>query len=154
MAPKSLLRHPLAVSGLSDMASGSFQKVLDDPDNLKNGNRILFCSGKIFYELLQKRREVKKHDTAIVRLEQLYPFPERQLKNVIKKYRKAGQYFWVQEEPENMGAWFFMSRRLEKITGKPVEYIGRKASASPATGFPQCLSKGTEHRHPRGFGHS
>jgi len=141
MAPKSLLRHPLAVSGLSDMASGSFQEVLDDPDNLINGNRVLFCSGKIFYELLQKRREVKKRDTGIVRLEQLYPFPERQLKNVIKKYRKAGQYFWVQEEPENMGAWFFMGRRLEKITGKPVGYIGRKASASPATGFPNVYRK-------------
>ena len=141
MAPKSLLRHPLAVSGLSDMASGSFQEVLDDPDNLKNGNRVLFCSGKIFYELLQKRREVKKRDTGIVRLEQFYPFPERQLKNVIKKYRKAGQYFWVQEEPENMGAWFFMGRRLEKITGQPVGYIGRKASASPATGFPNVYRK-------------
>ena len=141
MAPKSLLRHPLAVSGLSDMLSGSFQEVLDDPDNLKNGNRVLFCSGKIFYELLQKRREVKKRDTGIVRLEQFYPFPERQLKNVIKKYRKAGQYFWVQEEPENMGAWFFMGRRLEKITGQPVGYIGRKASASPATGFPNVYRK-------------
>jgi len=141
MAPKSLLRHPLAVSGLRDMASGSFQEVLDDPDKLKNCNRVLFCSGKIFYELLQKRREVKKRDTGIVRLEQLYPFPERQLKNVIKKYRKAKQYFWVQEEPENMGAWFFMGRRLEKITEKPVGYIGRKASASPATGFPNVYRK-------------
>ncbi len=141
MAPKSLLRHPLAVSGLSDMASGSFKEVLDDPDNLKNGNRVLFCSGKIFYELLQKRLEVKKRDTAIVRLEQLYPFPERQLKNVIKKYRKARQYYWVQEEPENMGAWFFIHHRLEKLTGKPVGYIGRKASASPATGFPNVYRK-------------
>jgi 2-oxoglutarate dehydrogenase E1 component len=141
MAPKSLLRHPLAVSGLSDVASGSFQQVLDDPDNLKNGNRVLFCSGKIFYELLQKRREVKKPDTAIVRLEQLYPFPESQLKNVIKTYRKAKQYFWVQEEPENMGAWFFIRHRLEKLTGKPVGYMGRKASASPATGFPNVYRK-------------
>jgi len=141
MAPKSLLRHPLAVSGLSDMGSGSFQEVLDDPDNLKNGNRVLFCSGKIFYELLQKRREMKKRDTDIVRMEQLYPFPERQLKNVIKKYRKAGQHFWVQEEPENMGAWFFIRHRLEKLTGKPVGYIGRKTSASPATGFPNVYRK-------------
>jgi 2-oxoglutarate dehydrogenase E1 component len=141
MAPKSLLRHPLAVSRLSDMASGSFQQVLDDPDNLKNANRVLFCSGKIFYELLQKRREVKKRDTAIVRVEQLYPFPENSLEKVIKKYRKAKQYFWVQEEPENMGAWFFIRHRLEKLTGKPVEYMGRKASASPATGFPNVYRK-------------
>ena len=141
MAPKSLLRHPLAVSELSDMASGSFQQVLDDPDNLKNGNRILFCSGKIFFELLQKRRELKKRDTAIVRLEQLHPFPEKQLKDVIKKYRKAKKYLWVQEEPENMGSWFFMGRRLEKLTGKPVGYVGRNASASPATGFPNVYRK-------------
>ncbi|MGD9383896.1 MAG: 2-oxoglutarate dehydrogenase E1 component [Desulfobacterales bacterium] len=141
MAPKSLLRHPLAVSDLSDMASGSFQQVLNDPDTLKNANRVLFCSGKIFYELFQKRREIKKRNTAIVRMEQIYPFPERQLKDVIKKYRKAKQYFWVQEEPENMGAWFFMGRRLEKLTGKPVGYMGRKASASPATGFPNVYRK-------------
>ncbi len=141
MAPKSLLRHPLAVSDLGHMASGSFQQVLDDPDTLKNSNRVLFCSGKIFYELLQKRREVKKNDTAVLRLEQLYPFPESSLKNVIKKYRKARQYFWVQEEPENMGAWFFVRHRLEKLTGKPVGYIGRKASASPATGFPNVYRK-------------
>jgi 2-oxoglutarate dehydrogenase E1 component len=141
MTPKSLLRHPLAVSGLSDMASGSFQQVFDDPDAIKNGNRVLFCSGKIFYELLQKRREMKKPDTAIVRMEQLYPFPERRLKDVIKKYPKAKQCFWVQEEPENMGAWFFMGRRLEKLTGKPVGYVGRNASASPATGFPNVYRK-------------
>ncbi|MGD2029272.1 MAG: 2-oxoglutarate dehydrogenase E1 component [Desulfobacterales bacterium] len=141
MAPKSLLRHPLAVSELKDMASGSFQQVLDDPDHLTNGNRILFCSGKIFYELLQKRRELKKRDTLIIRLEQLYPFPEKQLKDVIKTYRKAKNYFWVQEEPENMGAWFFMGRRLEKLTGKPVGYVGRNASASPATGFPNVYRK-------------
>ncbi len=141
MTPKSLLRHPLAVSGLSDMASGSFQEVLDNPDKLKNCNRVLFCSGKIFYELLQKRREIKKLDTAIIRLEQFYPFPQIQLKFVSQKYNRARQYFWVQEEPENMGAWFFIRRRLEKLTGKPVGYIGRKASASPATGFPNVYRK-------------
>ena len=141
MAPKSLLRHPLAVSDLGDMTSGSFEQVLDDPDGLKNSSRVLFCSGKIFYELLQKRRKIKKRDTAIVRMEQLYPFPENSLKKVIKTYPNAKQYFWTQEEPENMGAWFFMEQRLKKITGKPVEYIGRKASASPATGFPNIYRK-------------
>ena len=136
MAPKSLLRHPRAVSKLADLTSGRFQEVAADQDKLKSPNRILFCSGKIYYELIQRRRELKKLDNAIIRLEQLYPFPERQLKNVIKKYRKAKKYFWVQEEPENMGAWFFMGRRLERLTGKQIEYIGRKASSSPATGFP------------------
>ena len=141
MAPKSLLRHPLAVSDLGDMVSGFFQEVLDDPDKLKAPGRILFCSGKIYYELLQRRRELKKLDTAIVRLEQLYPFPEKQLKNVIKKYRKAKQYFWVQEEPQNMGAWFFIRSRLARLIGKHINYIGRKASSSPATGFPHIYRR-------------
>lgn len=141
MAPKSLLRHPLAVSDLGDMVSGFFQEVLDDPDKLKAPGRILFCSGKIYYELLQRRRELKKLDTAIVRLEQLYPFPEKQLKNVIKKYRKAKQYFWVQEEPQNMGAWFFMRSRLARLIGKHINYIGRNASSSPATGFPHIYKR-------------
>jgi len=136
MAPKSLLRHPLAVSELKDLTTGCFQEVIDDPDQLKTPGRILLCSGKIYYELLQRRRELKKYDTAIVRVEQFYPFPETQLKNVIKKYSKARQYIWVQEEPQNMGAWFFIRPRLAKLIGKHIKYIGRKASASPATGFP------------------
>jgi 2-oxoglutarate dehydrogenase E1 component len=136
MAPKSLLRHPLAVSDLSAMDSGYFHTVLDDPDKLKNLSRILFCSGKIYYELLQKRRELKRNDTVILRLEQVYPFPESRLQNIIKKYRNARKYFWVQEEPKNMGCWLFVRQRLEKIIKKPIQYIGREDSASPATGFP------------------
>jgi 2-oxoglutarate dehydrogenase E1 component len=141
MAPKSLLRHPRAVSKLAALTTGCFQEVIADPDKLKIPERILFCSGKIYYELIQRRRELKKLDTAIIRLEQLYPFPERQLKNVIKKYRGARQYFWVQEEPENMGAWFFMRPCLERLIGKQIEYIGRKASSSPATGFPHIFRR-------------
>ena len=141
MAPKSLLRHPLAVSDLKDMTAGGFKEVLEDPDPVKSVRRILFCSGKIYYELLQKRREMKKTDTAIVRLEQFYPFPEIQLKAVIRKYKRVRQFIWVQEEPENMGAWFFVRPRLEKLIGKPLEYIGRNAAASPATGFPSIYRK-------------
>jgi 2-oxoglutarate dehydrogenase E1 component len=141
MAPKSLLRHPLAVSDLKEMTSGSFKEVLEDPDPVKSLRRILFCSGKIYYELLQKRREMKKTDAAIVRLEQFYPFPEMQLKAVIRKYKRVRQFVWVQEEPENMGAWFFVRPRLEKLIGKPLEYIGRNAAASPATGFPGIYRK-------------
>jgi 2-oxoglutarate dehydrogenase E1 component len=136
MAPKSLLRHPMAVSDLADLVSGSFQEVLDDPDKLNAPDRILFCSGKIYYELLQMRRKMKKLDTAVVRLEQFYPFPETQLKAVIQQYHGARQYFWVQEEPENMGGWFFIRPLIEKLTGETIKFIGRKASASPATGFP------------------
>jgi 2-oxoglutarate dehydrogenase E1 component len=141
MTPKSLLRHPLAVSDLKEMTAGAFKEVLEDPDPVKSLRRILFCSGKIYYELLQKRREMKKTDTAIVRLEQLYPFPEIPLKAIIQKYKRVRQFIWVQEEPENMGAWFFVRPRLEKIIGKPLEYIGRNAAASPATGFPAIYRK-------------
>ena len=141
MAPKSLLRHPLAVSDISDMTSGFFHEVLDDPARLKAPDHVLFCSGKIYYELLQRRSELKKLDTAVFRLEQFYPFPENQLKATVKKYLKAKEYFWVQEEPENMGAWFFMRPRLEGLIGKPVEYIGRRELASPATGFPHIFKQ-------------
>lgn len=141
MAPKSLLRHPMAVSDLKDMVSGAFKAVLDDPDKLRNARRILFCSGKIYYELLRKRHKIKNSSTAIVRLEQFYPFPETQLETILKKYKTCRQYVWVQEEPKNMGAWCFMRPYLEKLTGKPIEYIGRKAAASPATGFPNIYRK-------------
>jgi len=141
MTPKSLLRHPLAVSDLKEMAAGAFKEVLEDPDPVQSLRRILFCSGKIFYELLQKRREMKKTDTAIVRLEQFYPFPEMQLENIIQQYKGARQFIWVQEEPENMGAWSFVQPRLEKLIGKPMEYVGRNAAASPATGFPSKYRK-------------
>lgn len=141
MAPKSLLRHHLAVSELAELTSGFFQEILDDPDRPKTPDRILFCSGKIFYELLQRRRELKKQDIAIVRLEQFYPFPAKQLKTAIQKYKKARQYVWVQEEPQNMGAWLFIRPWLETLTGKTIEYVGRKAAASPATGFPNIYKQ-------------
>ena len=141
MTPKSLLRHPLAVSDLKEMTAGEFKGVLEDSDSVRSPGRILFCSGKIYYELLQKRQEMKKTDTAIVRLEQFYPFPENQMKNIIQKYKQARQYIWVQEEPENMGAWFFVQRRFEKLIGKPIEYVGRNAAASPATGFHNIYMK-------------
>jgi 2-oxoglutarate dehydrogenase E1 component len=123
------------------MTAGTFKEVLEDPDPVKSVRRILFCSGKIYYELLQKRREIKKTDTAIIRLEQFYPFPETQLKAVIRKYKQVRQFNWVQEEPENMGAWFFVRWRLEKLIKKSLEYIGRNAAASPATGFPSIYRK-------------
>jgi 2-oxoglutarate dehydrogenase E1 component len=136
LTPKSLLRHPLAVSKLEDLASGFFQTVLDDADNLKGPETILFCSGKIYYELFTRRRELESHKTAIVRLEQFYPFPETRIKEVLKKYDRAKSWFWVQEEPENMGGWQFVRPRLEALSGKIFSYIGRTAASSPATGFP------------------
>jgi 2-oxoglutarate dehydrogenase E1 component len=102
---------------------------------------VLFCSGKIYYELMQRSRAVGKHDVAIVRLEQFYPFPEAALQKIIKRYKKAGEWAWVQEEPENMGGWPFVRPRLEALADRPLTYIGRDAAASPATGFPKIYRR-------------
>jgi len=136
MTPKSLLRHPLAVSKLTDLAKGAFNGVLDDPFPPKSPHRILMCSGKIFYSLLERRQKRKANDIGIIRMEQLHPVPYRKLEAIKKKYGKAAQWMWVQEEPENMGAWRFLQPVLETVLGRPVDYVGRKTAASPATGFP------------------
>ncbi len=136
MTPKSLLRHPLAISKIDDLSAGHFQPVLDDPDGAKQATTVLLCSGKIFYELYQSRNKLEKTTVAIVRLEQFYPFPESQLKKVFQKYRQAKKWFWVQEEPQNMGGWQFVQSRIRAASGKSFSYIGRKASSSPASGFP------------------
>jgi 2-oxoglutarate dehydrogenase E1 component len=135
MTPKSLLRHPLAVSRLSDLTSGSFQEVLDDASNRKTCRRLLFCSGKIYYELFQRREDLKATDIGIVRLEQFYPFPEEQLEKVIAKYSRAQEWCWVQEEPKNMGGWDFVRSRLASLVHKHLQYVGRDEAASPASGF-------------------
>jgi 2-oxoglutarate dehydrogenase E1 component len=137
MTPKSLLRHPMAVSSLSDLAQGLFSAVLDDPENRASAKKVIFCSGKIYYQLIARRQQISEGDTAIVRLEQLYPFPEEALGKVIGKYPKATTWVWVQEEPENMGAWQYISPRLASLLKKNLDYVGRKAAASPATGFPK-----------------
>jgi 2-oxoglutarate dehydrogenase E1 component len=131
MTPKSLLRHRDCVSPIEDFTDGTFREVLDDPDIDPNQvRRILLCSGKVWYDLKEKRNG---EPVALVRVEQLYPFPEEQLKQVLSRYRKASEWVWVQEESQNMGAWTFMEPRLRAM-GLKVDYIGRDASASPATG--------------------
>lgn len=136
LTPKSLLRHPLAVSNLQSLTQDHFQPLIVENSKVNTPEKILFCSGKIYYELLIRKYDLKIDNIPIVRLEQLYPFPEDQLKTIIKKYSGVGQWIWVQEEPENMGAWQFVRPRLEKLTGNTVSYIGRSAASSPATGFP------------------
>jgi 2-oxoglutarate dehydrogenase E1 component len=144
MTPKSLLRHKLAVSGLAEFAEGSqFRAVIGETDPIappEAVKRVVLCSGKVYYDLLQQRREQGSADIAIVRVEQLYPFPTAALHAVLAPYRRA-QVAWCQEEPENMGAWTYLDRRLEKLLGgldvaarRPV-YIGRAEAASPATGL-------------------
>ena len=141
--PKSLLRHKLAVSSLNEMAEGSaFRFVIPEidaiaaPDDVR---RVVLCSGKVYYDLLAERRDKSINDVAIMRLEQMYPFPEKTLTRELTPYRNA-ELVWCQEEPENMGAWNYVDRRLERIlTGigmqanRPI-YVGRDAAASPATG--------------------
>ncbi len=134
MSPKSLLRHPECVSSLSDFETNTvFQEVYDDtsvtdPSKIK---RLLLCTGKVYYELLQKKRDSNRDNVAIVRLEQLYPLPQKQLDAIFDKYQQA-ELYWVQEEPENMGAWRYL---LSTFEGKPFRRISRAAAASPATGF-------------------
>ena len=133
--PKSLLRHPLCVSPISDFATGAFQEIIDDTfvkaDSVK---RVLFCSGKIYYDLLEKQQTDKRSDVAIVRLEQLYPSPLAQLEAIKAKYKKAIEFVWVQEEPENQGAWPYMCRKFRNSAFN-FQLISRRESSSTATGY-------------------
>ncbi|RZK55950.1 MAG: 2-oxoglutarate dehydrogenase E1 component [Pedobacter sp.] len=135
-SPKSLLRHPLCVSPLKDFTENKFQEVIDDV-NVKPADvkRVVFCSGKIYYELLETQKINAKGDVALVRVEQLYPTPVEQMEAVYKKYKNAKDAVWVQEEPENMGAWPYLLRRLRKTSFNQMDVISRKESSSTATGF-------------------
>lgn len=136
MSPKSLLRHPKCISPLEELTKGSFQEVLGDTyANPKKVKRVLLCTGKIYYDLLDKQQADQRDDVAIVRLEQLAPLPKKQLDAVLAQYKKA-ELFWVQEEPENMGYWTYLLR-----VGMNLPIISRKAAASPATGYPKIHSK-------------
>ena len=153
MSPKGLLRHPEVISDYSEFAEGTrFQEVIDDAAITKTGakkvTRILFCSGQVYYDLLAKKREDNRDDVAIVRVEQLYPLPLNQLEAIFKKYSKAEAY-WVQEEPENMGAWRYIYSTYPQRTFIP---ISRKASASPATGFKSVHDKQQEEIVRKAFG--
>jgi 2-oxoglutarate dehydrogenase E1 component len=138
--PKSLLRHPLATSPVGEVASGRFHRVLPDPDGMVGPTveRVLLCSGKVYYELLAHRQKLSRKDVAIVRLEQLYPFPKQALASVFESYSAGTRIVWVQEEPENMGAWPFLRLRFgERLFGRhPLSGVTRDESASPATGSP------------------
>jgi len=134
--PKSLLRHPKVVSSLKDFTTSTFQEVIDDANvNAKDVKRVLFCSGKVYYDLLEKQEADKRKDIAIVRLEQLFPIPEEQLKAIRKKYNKAKEFIWVQEENENIGAWSYYCRKLMNTEIAFTGFVARKESGSTATGY-------------------
>lgn len=138
MTPKSLLRHPLCTSKLEDFTKGKFQQLIDDDFvDTKKVKKVLFCSGKVYFDLLERQQKDNRKDVAIVRIEQLYPMPEKEMDAIFAKYTKA-DFFWVQEEPKNMGSWTYMLRREENFK---LRLISRKASASPATGFSKVHAK-------------
>jgi len=148
MSPKSMLRHPLCVSPIEDFTSGRFREVLgDDFAESKKVKRVLLCSGKVYFDLLDEQRASDRKDVAIVRMEQLHPFPKKQLDAELAKYPKAKVY-WVQEEPENMGYWSFMLRYMRR---ELEDVISRKPSASPATGYNKIHIKEQKELVARAF---
>ncbi len=138
LTPKGTLRHPGTMSAPHELADGEFQPVLDDPEVQQRDavRRVLLCSGKIYFELARERERRRSADCALLRIEELYPFPLDRLAGALASYRSARELLWVQEEPQNMGAWNFVSRRIpaDLSFGRAVRYVGRPESASPASG--------------------
>ncbi len=132
--PKALLRHPLCKSSLQEFTEGKFHEVLDDPTPAPNTEKLVICSGKIYYDLLNLRKEKNVQNISILRIEQLYPLEEEKLKISLAKYENCKEWLFVQEEHSNMGAWEFIRPYLEKWRKGPIRYVGRERSAAPATG--------------------
>ncbi len=144
MSPKSLLRHKEAVSSLEDLAYGKFHMVLPDQANLDADNvtRVIMCAGKVYYDLVNWRAENERDDTAIIRLEQLYPFPKEELLEVLQAYANVEDIVWCQEEPLNQGAWYSSQHHMRTVAdmlkdglGRELKFAGRPASAAPAAGY-------------------
>jgi 2-oxoglutarate dehydrogenase E1 component len=139
MAPKSLLRHEMSVSSLDDLTHGSFARIIDESDDLQPAQvrRLVFCSGKVYFDLLKARRKDSIRDVALVRIEQLYPFPSEEYEAILSRYSGAREIVWCQEEPQNQGAWYQIRHRLQEPLGarRQVLYAGRAPAAAPATGI-------------------
>ena len=134
MTPKSLLRDPRCTSSLEDLSEGEFREIIPDTKENASAKRVIFCTGKVYYDLEEYREQNNIDDAAIIRIEQHYPLHEARLREALRHHPEASQFVWCQEESENMGAWFFMEPRLRKLLGQEIIYAGRDASASPATG--------------------
>jgi 2-oxoglutarate dehydrogenase E1 component len=141
MTPKSLLRHRQSVSGLDALAQGHFRVLIDDEDRPEpmEVRRIVLASGKVYFDLLEERRAGARGDVAVVRIEQLYPFPVDEYRGILDRYPAARQIVWCQEEPQNQGAWYQIRHRLQETLGQAQQllYAGRAAAAAPATGLMQ-----------------
>jgi 2-oxoglutarate dehydrogenase E1 component len=139
MSPKSLLRHPLVVSPLEEFTSGHFREVIGDTyAKPKKVKKVLLCTGKVYFDLLEEQQASKREDVAIIRIEQLHPFPAKQIDQILSGYAKNAKIYWVQEEPENMGAWSYILRVYKSTE---LELISRRSSASPATGYAKVHAK-------------
>ena len=134
MAPKSLLRHKLCVSELKEFTHGKFEEFIPDPTPPKSPHTLVLCSGKVYYDLLEAREAIRSPKASIMRVEQFYPFHADKFRDLLKPYAKVKRLVWCQEEPQNMGAWSFLSPIIEEVIGRRPEFVGRKATASPATG--------------------
>ncbi|MEJ2543083.1 MAG: 2-oxoglutarate dehydrogenase E1 component, partial [Calditrichaceae bacterium] len=131
--PKSLLRHPECVSSIKDFTEGEFLEVIDDNQVDKNkAEKLIFCSGKVYYDLIDQRKKIGNDNTAIVRIEQLYPLPEQEIETIVNAYKNVKKHVWLQEEPANAGAFAYMLQHFKIVT---LEFVSRQASATPATGF-------------------
>ncbi|WP_427976965.1 2-oxoglutarate dehydrogenase E1 component [Agarivorans sp.] len=139
MSPKSLLRHPLAVSSLEELADGQFQNAIGEVDELDPSQvrQVVMCSGKVYYDLLEQRRKSEQNDVALIRIEQLYPFPDQEVKQILEQYQHVERFVWCQEEPLNQGAWYSSQHHFKSVipAGAELRYAGRPASASPAVGY-------------------
>ncbi|MDR8523547.1 MULTISPECIES: 2-oxoglutarate dehydrogenase E1 component [Shewanella] len=140
MSPKSLLRHPLAVSSMEELAEGSFQNIIGEIDELNASkvDRVVFCSGKVYFELLERRRKEGLENVALIRVEQLYPFPHEEAAAALAEYSHVKDFVWCQEEPQNQGAWYCSQHHFWSVipAGAQLSYAGREASAAPACGYP------------------
>jgi 2-oxoglutarate dehydrogenase E1 component len=139
MTPKSLLRHELSVSALEDLTRGAFARVIAEIDELPAAEvrRAVFCSGKVYFDLLKARRKEGLREVALVRIEQLYPFPTEEYQAILNRYPNLREVVWCQEEPQNQGAWYQIRHRLQEFVRRPVLYAGRAPAAAPATGIPK-----------------
>lgn len=148
ISPKSMLRNPLAGSSINELAEGEFQLVIAEQDKIdpKAVNRVIFCCGKVYYELLEHRRTTKLNNIAIIRIEQLYPFPEARMKEVLSPYSHVKDFVWCQEEPQNQGAWSSIQPNIASVLAKDqkLSYVGRASAASPAVGYHSVHEKQQE----------
>jgi len=139
MTPKSLLRHRLATSSLEDLTQGQFETLLPEADELNNDQveRVIMCSGKVYYDLVDRRHKEELQNSAIIRIEQLYPFPHEQLDTELARYKNAKTFVWCQEEPKNQGAWYTSQHHIRTAIGDRgyLEYAGRPTMAAPAVGY-------------------